>query len=199
MTNEIVKKLTVDEVKKKALESFGLPTDADFIAHELSPILTKYLNSDEKDRKEIDMNVRNKVSDLLHVLSLDSHLALIESVDEKYRGFAKDLSMQLINEYKCTTSLEKALVEVITGSFIRVLDSSRRLNNELNCRDITPNRNIYIGNLSKQLDRSNRQFQNALLTLKQLKTPSIEMNIKTKNAFISQNQQINVEKPNEAK
>ena len=198
MTNEIVNKFTVDEVKKKALEFFALPADANQIANELGPDLTKYINGDEKDRKETEMSVRTKASDLLHALSLDSHFALMESVDEKYRGFAKELSVQLVDEYKCTTSLEKALIEVIAGSFIRIIDNSRRLNNELGASSITPNRNIYIANLSKQLDRSNRQFQSAISTLKQLKAPSIELNIKTKNTFISQNQQINVEKPNEA-
>ena len=56
---------------------------------------------------------------------------------------------------------------------------------------ITENRTKYLAMLSKQIDRANRQFLSALTTLKQLKTPSIEMNIKTNTAFVSQNQQIN--------
>jgi hypothetical protein len=82
----------------------------------------------------------------------------------------------------------------MVNAYIRVLDNSRRLNNELNGQNITPNRNIYIANLSKQIDRANRQYISALLTLKQLKSPNVEMNIKTNNAFISNNQQINVNK-----
>ena len=46
--------------------------------------------------------------------------------------------------------------------------------------------------LSKERDRAHRQYLSTIMTLKQLKAPAIEMNIKAKTAFVSQNQQINV-------
>ena len=46
--------------------------------------------------------------------------------------------------------------------------------------------------ISKELDRANRQFITALTTLKQIKAPSLEINVKTKAAFVAQNQQLNV-------
>jgi hypothetical protein len=45
--------------------------------------------------------------------------------------------------------------------------------------------------MGKELDRANRIFLNALMTLKQLKNPPLELNIKAGNAFFGQNQQFN--------
>jgi hypothetical protein len=112
---------------------------------------------------------------------------------------AKDFSDQIIKDYSCTTSIEKALAEVITNAYIRILDNSRRLNNELNADQITQNRNIYFANLSKQLDRAHRQFDSAIFSLRQLKQPNVEVSVKATNAFLSQNQQINVNENNEKK
>ena len=129
-------------------------------------------------------------------LEFETHIGLMESVCERYRGLAKDFTSQLIQEYVCSTSAEKALAEVIANAYIRILDNSQRLNGELECREITPVRNAYIGMLSKQVDRANRQFLNALMTLKQLKAPAIEISVRTQTAFIAQNQQVNVSKQN---
>jgi hypothetical protein len=50
--------------------------------------------------------------------------------------------------------------------------------------------------MSKELDRANRQFITALTTLKQMKAPSIEINVTAKTAFVAENQQFNVNKNN---
>jgi hypothetical protein len=50
--------------------------------------------------------------------------------------------------------------------------------------------------MSKELDRANRQFITALTTLKQMKTPSIEINVTAKTAFVGKNQQFNANKSN---
>ena len=63
---------------------------------------------------------------------------------------------------------------------------------------ISDERTRYLGYLSKQMDRAHRQYLSALMTLKQLKAPAIEMNIKTKNTFVAQNQQINATQPTES-
>ncbi len=60
--------------------------------------------------------------------------------------------------------------------------------------EINQNRTAYISILSKEADRSHRQFLSALMTLKQIKAPTIEMNIKARTAFVSDKQQININK-----
>lgn len=91
--------------------------------------------------------------------------------------------------------------EIVTNSFIRAIDHSRRFNNCLNAGEyLSDERTRYLTMLSKQIDRANRQYLNALTALKQIKAPVIEMNIRTNTAFVSQNQQINVDnKINEIK
>jgi hypothetical protein len=49
--------------------------------------------------------------------------------------------------------------------------------------------------MGKELDRAERHFFTALNTLKQIKSPMLEMNIHAKTAFIAQNQQINATPP----
>ena len=50
--------------------------------------------------------------------------------------------------------------------------------------------------MSKHIDRANRQFITALTTLKQIKMPSLAISVKTKAAFVAQNQQLNVNPSN---
>jgi hypothetical protein len=149
---------------------------------------------------KIDKSIQDKDSEALSKNTLDLwrnmeteyFIALMESVDEKYRGIVKELAIAIYQENNIKSELEKTLVEVCVGSFIRYLDNSQRLNNELNGRNITPNRNQYIANLSKQVDRSHRQYIQTLITLKQFKNPSVELKINATNAFLSNNQQVNI-------
>jgi hypothetical protein len=51
--------------------------------------------------------------------------------------------------------------------------------------------NGYCAVMSKELDRANRHYLSALATLKQLKSPPFQIQVRTQNAFVAQNQQIN--------
>jgi hypothetical protein len=118
----------------------------------------------------------------------------METFTEKYRMFAREMLKTMIVELNCSNETERALAELAVNAYVRVIDNSRRLNNEYESREITPNRNVYIANLSKQIDRANRQYLSAIMTLRQLKSPTVEMTIKANTAFVSHNQQVNVQK-----
>ena len=196
-TNEkaLTKKYDLQESKKILLDIAIPEGDLNQNLKRLGEnILPKYIDGSEQDRNEAHEALKKMTLELLMALELETHVALMEAFEPRYRGLAKELSSQLIKDYNCQTSAEKALAETIANAYIRVLDNSRRLNNELECKNITHERNKYISNLSNQVDRANRQFLNSLLTLKQLKAPTIEMNIKTKNTFLAQNQNVNVDK-----
>jgi len=190
-----IKKYSSEEAKKRIFAVSRFPNDRDSLLRELDQeIIPKYLNSKDKE-KEIAQDVfGNKTLLLYRAFENESHVALMESFTENYRMFSKEMADDLIKEFNCTKEYEKALAKLTVNAYIRILDNSRRLNNELESREITPNKNVYIANLSKQVDRANRQFISALMTLKQLKAPQIEMNIKTNTAFISNNQQVNLNK-----
>ena len=192
--NTVLKKYTLEETRKNVLKLFRTEGDLNYNLEKIGDILPKLANGNTEEKKEARAVLQEQVTEVMMAIETDSHWGLIGSFDKEYWGMVKEFSNQLIKDYNCNTVAEKAMVEIITNSFIRTIDNSRRLNNELGCTNITPNRNVYIANLSKQVDRANRQFLNSLFMLKQLKAPQIEMNIKTNTAFVSNNQQFNVNK-----
>ncbi len=193
-TRKPLKHLSVSETRDFILENMSLPDDLTNVLRELgSKIIPQYLNGDSVTFEKLN----EKVLHAMIGLEENTHAGLTISFNEEYRALTKEFSTKVINEYSCVTALEKAFAEIIANAYVRILDNSRRLNNELSCKDITPNRNNYIANLSKQLDRTHRQLTSAVFSLKQLKQPQIEVNVKAINAFVSQNQQINVNKKDE--
>lgn len=188
-----VKQFTNDEIKDFILGNSIIPTDLNYMLKQMgSKIIPKY----KEGAISID-DVIDKSIEIMRGLELDTNVGLMEAVDVKYRALIKELCSEITKEYSCQTTIEKALAEQISNAHVRIIDNSRRLNNEFNCESITPNRNNYIANLSKQLDRAHRQFDSAVFTLKQLKQPQLSVNVKATNAFVSQNQQINVTKKDE--
>jgi hypothetical protein len=192
--NEI-KKYDTEEAEKIALSAINFPNSKKALLRELiEDIIPKCSDPKNKDKEVANKNFEKKSMMLLRILESDSHVGLMESFNENYRMLSSEMTNSMIKEFDCSSESEKALVSITVNSYIRCLDNSRRLNNELECQNITPNRNIYIANLSKQLDRANRQFISAMITLKQMKSPQVEMNIKANTAFVSNNQQINLTK-----
>jgi hypothetical protein len=188
-----VKKYDEKDAKRIALSMITLQGDKDTLLKQMTEkILPGCLSNDEKVKDGALVQLKEKGTAVMRIFESESHIGLMETFSEQYRMLSRELSQVMIQEFSCATEAEKALVTLMVNAYIRVLDNSRRLNNELECKNITPNRNVYIANLSKQVDRANRQYLSALMTLHQLKTPQIEMNIKTTNAYVSQNQQINL-------
>jgi len=126
------------------------------------------------------------------ILGLDNHQALAWGIKEEYRPLAIEFANELAKEYQCKTPSEKSLSQVVVNSYIRLFDDSRRYDG---CADageyLSEARTKHLAMLSKQIDRANRQFLNALMALKQLKNPPIQVTVKTNTAFIAQNQQLN--------
>ncbi len=130
----------------------------------------------------------NKVS---IALGLFTHIPVAETVKKEYRTFLVEMIKDIESEYDCKTAIEKALAEMIGSSYVRTVQYSKELTLCTVDKDLSHEKNGYYNILGKELDRANRNFLNASMTLKQLKNPLLDINIKTKNAFISQNQQFN--------
>jgi|JI10StandDraft_1071094.scaffolds.fasta_scaffold98165_3 hypothetical protein len=188
-----IKKYDEKDAKRIALGMITLQDGKDALLKEMTEkILPGCLSTDKQEQENSLLQVKEKGLAILRIFESESHVGLMETFNDEYRTLSREMCQTMIREFVCVNEAESALVELIVNAYIRVIDNSRRLNNELECKNITPNRNVYIANLSKQLDRANRQFLSALMTLQQLKTPQIEMNIKTTNAYVSHNQQINL-------
>ena len=114
------------------------------------------------------------------------------AVGTYYKPLAIEVARQLAQEIQCKTASEKALVQLAASAYVRAVETAKRFNGCIEVADsITHLRTAYLAILSKHLDRCNRQFITAITTLKQMRSPTIEFNIKSKTAFVSQNQQIN--------
>lgn len=189
-----VKKYTREETKNKVLEMFRVKGDLSEVLYELgNDLLPKFLHGTKKEREGVRKTLDEKVMSMMYGFEADTHMTLMEGFGERYRVGAKKICKQFIHDFDCKNSVEKILAESAAIAFMRYLDGSRRLNGCMDVSEhISDERTRYLGYLSKQMDRAHRQYLSALMALKQLKAPTIEMNIKTNTAFVSQNQQINV-------
>ena len=193
----IVKKMTFKETKDLINQIANSPCDPKIIIKELGEKLLPKFKANKLSKKG-NKRFEKIARKALMMYGIENHYPLAETINENYRPFIIEFSNQLIREYNCQNPSEMALVEVIANAYLKVIDGSRRLNNELGeaGQIINENRTKHLTMLSKQLDRSNRQFITALTTLKQIKAPSLSINVKTKAAFVAQNQQLNTNEPN---
>lgn len=123
--------------------------------------------------------------------SILARYPFLESVTEKYQALAVNFVRELMAEYDCQTSSEKAVARVAAAAYARAFDYSEEMRN---CRAIEWHggaTNGYFSMISKEVDRANRQFMAAMTTLKQMKAPGLQVNVTAKNAFLAGNQQFN--------
>ena len=196
-TKSVVKKYSNEEVKQKILQISKFEGELDQSLKSIGKdIIPKLLDGDEKEKDEAEKKLEEKLGELMISMSADTHWDIIETFRQQYRGLAKELTSQLIQEYGCKTYSEKALATLTANAYIRMIDNSRRFNGCAEAAEyLSDDRTRYLAMLSKQMDRAHRQFISSLITLKQIKSPAIEMNIKTNTAFVAQNQQINTDYP----
>jgi len=193
-TTAITKKYTLEETRDLIKKVSRVDCDPELILKELGEdILPKFISGNQKEQKETKKILEEKSMKAMMALGMETHFPLLETVESRYRPLAMEFSRNIICEFDCKTNHEKALAQLVVNAYIRVIDNSRRFNNCLEAGEYLSNeRNGYLAVISKQIDRANRQFIVALTTLKQIKEPSLEINVKAKTAFISKNQQINV-------
>jgi len=153
----------------------------------------------------VGTEISKKVWKNMYAVSLtygvESGLVLAENTPERYRSLALQMKRDIEKEFCCEKIHEKALVDKIVSAYIRGMECTWRLERSQHFELHSNYRNNYFFFLSKEIDRSFRQYISGLDTLKSLKQPemNIKLNIKSKNAFVAGNQQFNVNKNNEPK
>ncbi|MCX6781599.1 MAG: hypothetical protein NTW66_00525 [Candidatus Magasanikbacteria bacterium] len=145
---------------------------------------------DEKKFKVLVAQIDDMQRDALAVLGLENHYPIVETITDN-RPLIIELANQLTEEFGCLTASEKALVHLVAGAYGRIIEYSKLFNNCRRIDDLTKEKIGYYSMISKELDRAERHFVTALVTLRQFKEPALKVNIKTNNAFIAQNQQLN--------
>ncbi len=180
--------------------------DPETVLKEFGESLTR---SNNQDYLMMTMNGFKAVT--LHEFT--NGMLMTEVIPDKYRTFAIDMLRQLQLDYSCQTVGEKALAELATVNFIRILDIQEKMMESLDTQKAMSHRhnscqnNLNIGHvnalnacertmvelrllnfLSKELDRAQRHYLMAIHTLIVMKQPLMQVNIKTDTTVIGQNQ-----------
>jgi len=158
--------------------------------------LAEQLSAEENDA-ELQSVFHKKFDEALSIIGLDTHYTLGTMVNESIRPLVIEFSKQLVLEYNCTSMSERALAEVVVGAYARVLEFTGMMNKLTQLSRTNSEITQHYAVVSKELDRANRHFTTALSTLRQIKSPTLEVRINAKTAFVATQQQFNTN-PTEA-
>lgn len=188
--NEKLVKLSVPKLANQRLRTF-MASNGCF--HKVGKLLGDFTAElDVGKGKNPDEKFCLQFEKVAFALGLDTHNPVSESVKERYRYFLIEMIERIELENNCTTALEKSLAETIALSHVRVIWLSQifdQYTGEIQtCDKDTVNYHNLIG---KEIDRTHRQLNNAILTLTQVKTLRTPLNVTAHTAFIAQNQQFN--------
>lgn len=189
----VAKKYTAEEAQKIIIDMARLDGDLRVISNNLAKnFVPKLIDGSQKEKEEAEKNFGKETTKLFMALGMKTHAPLVAAIKEDFRPYALTMINEIVKEYDCKTPSEKALCDMIINSYIKVLTYTTKFNNCVEAGEyISEERTKYLAMMSKELDRANRQFISALGMMRQMKSPSIEVNVKAKTAFVSQNQQIN--------
>lgn len=183
MQNKKITTSSLNQMKEDVIKSLKLVDDPNTIITEFNKLHSK----NNKNNKELNETlVKASVA-----LGLDTHIPVLYAIYKGYRSLAIEFANNLIKEFKVHNENEKAIVHMIVTSYIRCMVLSEEITKILEDGKISENINKFYATTSKDLDRAHRQFTSALTLLKELKSPTIQVNVKTNTAFIAQNQQLN--------
>ena len=197
----LAKHYTPEEARRILSHLLAVNSDPQVVFDKLAEeVIPKLLNGTDQEKGRAMNEISCRSEEAIMGLGLMNHYHLIPTADKQYAALTLSMTQQIEKDYDCKTAIEKSLAEVITMSFIKMVDTSQVFSDwskhggTIKLKD----RIGYLEVTSRQIDRSSRQFIAGIAMLKQLKQPPIEVTIKTKNAFVSQNQQINANsKPHE--
>jgi len=135
-----------------------------------------------------ELGTKSSLYKALTLFEFDKGILMASAIPERYRAFSIDFSRNLHKEYQCETPSEKATVELVVINFVRTLEIQYKITSYLSRDSVTDIGVRYLAVLSKELDKANRHYLSSLQTLKMIKQPAFEVNIKTQTAVVGQNQ-----------
>ena len=186
---------SIDEIKTYMQERLRLAGGPEELLEQFKEIIPK-AEAGEKLNEE-EQKTLNKVG---LMIGLDNQTPVGCVSSDIFEGLITNFNRDLGAEYDCQKPSEKALAQFTAIAYGKHLECSLALKRSTSIKSTSHEQNEYYILIGKELDRSSRRFLTGLQMLQQLKNPIPELNIKAKNAFISQNQQINsYEEPKQTK
>jgi hypothetical protein len=190
----LAKHYTIDEARHILENILAVNSDPQVVFDKLAEeIIPKLMHGTDEEKNWAKGEISCRSEEVIMALGLTNHYHLIPTADKQYAALALSMTRQIEKDYNCNNVAEKATAEVITMAYIRIVDSSRMFTDWSENKGAIKmkDRVGYLEVMSRQIDRACRQFIAGLALLKQMKQPPLEVTIRTKNAFVAQNQQIN--------
>ncbi len=196
-STEIVKKFTDEEVDRLLKKDLAIENDPRNLLKKFKDEVLPSYFSEDKNKKMNQEEFNDKANQVMIAFGPDTHLPLAHAVSTKYQPLALELTRRLKKEHDCQSTSEVMLAETIALSHTRALELSSKFAVFKDIEYLSAEKNGYYGLIAKEIDRAHRRMMHSLSLLKQMKQPLVEVNIKSKNTFLAQNQQFNAEKPPE--
>lgn len=181
--------MTKDITKVEERSLSELNEDFKRITVEYDP--NNILRAAEKELAKVDgktLTAEGSVAKAMTIHEFSNGALMSVAVSDQYRTLAIHMMRELQKEFDCTRTDEKATAELAVVNYIRTLDIQRRMNGYLEKGSITDMGVRYLGVMSKDLDRANRQYLSAIYALKTSKQTPFVLNVKTDTAILGQNQ-----------
>jgi len=161
--------------------------------------------NDLENKKELTTKEKKRRKELLTELAtaygLKNGIWVANVSHTKNSAFLDTTRRDFIKEYDCKTSLELMLTDRIIGNYWRSMRLDTVLNRLIEEEDggfsFNDSKMNVIRELGKGLESASRQLNANILLLKELKQPKLNVRVNTKNAFVGENQQFNVNKQDE--
>lgn len=166
-------------------------TDPVSIFADLDRELIEFKESKGADRDKKLKDINEKFGPATYIFALDNHYAATDTVKKEYKPMVIEIANQFVAEYRCTNPSEKALADLAASAYCRYIQYSSHFQSISNIEWLSSEKNGLYANYSKEADRAYRQFLTAIMTLKQMKSPTPQINVRTNTAFVAQNQQVN--------
>jgi hypothetical protein len=194
MSKEIQNKLGSDRIEEKY-------KNPDIFIGDIQK-LTEYQNlKDLKELSPAQVDRKKKLIEELAILyGLENGIWAANLAREKYYSSLARMRSDVVKDFNCRTSLELMLADRIVAHYWRAMKNDTIINfltEDENSKYSFNQQKINILNeLHRGVEFADRQLVAKIILLKELKQPQLNIKVTTKNAFVSQNQQINVDKKN---
>lgn len=189
LSKKVSLELMIKEFKEIVLYDVKLNSDSSNIAEKGGKILQKFFKANKAQRKEFEDEINEIGAKYAAAMSLQTNYHMIDSIDKNLRSMGIEMAKDLTKQYEIKTVQDKAYLQLAINAFCRFLSNSMQFETWKKHEFNSHERVSYMSMLSKDTDKAMRQFHSIIQYFEAKEQPSLTVNIKTKNAFVAQNQQ----------
>ncbi len=180
----------IDSFKKTAMENYQLTADPKAIEKKGGEMIEKYFKMKKGAKKdEFRKELEDQVIEYGKAMSLDTNIHALNGIDFKMSGMALQMIRELTKECEIKTPQDKAYLQIAVSAFCRYHSTMNEFQSWKSPRYLSHEVSSLLGTLSKEADRAFRQYHSIIQYFEAKKNPPLIVNVKTKTAFIAQNQQ----------